>query len=466
VVGAVAPPAVAHAAPRARRASAAAADVVVVGAGLCGLTAANAIQAAGHSVLVLEARDRVGGRNLDIALARGKVLEMGGQWAGPGQTRVLALAQSLGISTFESYGAGNNLYFESGKLQTYSGPLPPVSPAALSEILAIIGKLNQIAAGVQATAPWKATGAAEYDVQTVTGWIQANAHTAQARQLLELAIRAVYGEDSGQVSLLDLLAAINGVGGDINTLTGSAQSLRFSGGPQQMSIALAGKLAQPVQLSTPVLGVGRGQPVVLHTAAGDFTARQAILATPKAVTARIIFSPELPPAYSQYLQRQPNGATVKVQAVYPAPFWREAGLSGYVVSDTGPIDVVYDNSPADGSPGVLAAFAEGNHGRSLFGLAAAQRKKAVLASLANYFGPQALTVSGYADMVWATEAYTLGAYGSFNPPGVITSLGAAVRDPVGNIHFAGADYSPQWPGYMEGAIRSGAAAAKRVLTEL
>ena len=233
-----------------------------------------------------------------------------------------------------------------------------------------------------------------------------------------------------------------------------------------MSIALASQLERPVLLSTPVLAVSRGQQLVIHTEGGDFTTEHVILATPKAVTARIIFSPELPPAYSQYLQRQPNGATVKVQAVYPQPFWREAGLSGYVVSDTGPIDVVYDNSPADGSPGVLVAFAEGNHGRSLFGLSATQRRKTVLASLASFFGPRALSVSGYADMVWASEAFTLGAYGSFNPPGVITSLGAAVREPVGTIHFAGADYSPQWPGYMEGAIRSGAGAGKRVLSEL
>jgi monoamine oxidase len=89
-----------------------------------------------------------------------------------------------------------------------------------------------------------------------------------------------------------------------------------------------------------------------------------------------------------------------------------------------------------------------------------------LGSLTRYFGSAALKPTGYADMVWAAEAFTLGAYGSFNPPGVLTSLGAAVNGPVGNLLFAGADYSAEWPGYMEGAIRSGTAAAKQALATL
>jgi monoamine oxidase len=191
-----------------------------------------------------------------------------------------------------------------------------------------------------------------------------------------------------------------------------------------------------------------------------------ILTPPKPVTARILFEPELPPAYSQYLQRQPNGATIKIQAVYATPFWRSSGLSGAVVSDTGPIEVVYDNSPPDGSPGVLVGFAEGNVSRALFGLSPEQRRHAVLESLARYFGAAALSPTDYHDMAWATEAFTLGAYGSFNPPGVLTSMGESVDGPAGNVWFAGADYSPEWPGYMEGAIRSGSAVAKAVLATL
>src|SRR5439155_25895388 len=197
--------------------------------------------------------------------------------------------------------------------------------------------------------------------------------------------------------------------GDIDTLIGSAQSVRFVGGPQQMSIALAARLPRRVGLSQPVRRVEHGEKVTLHTEHGAFLARHAIFTPPKAVTARIIFTPELPPAYSQYLQRQPNGATIKIQAVYPTPFWRASGLNGAVVSDTGPIEVVYDNSPPDGSPGVLVGFAEGNVARALFSLSPQQRRTQVLGSLARYFGSAALNPTGYADMVWATEPFTLGA---------------------------------------------------------
>ena len=438
-------------------------EVIVVGAGLAGLTAATSVARSGRSVLVLEARDRVGGRNYDIALAPGVVVEMGGQWTGPGQTRVQALAHQLGVGLFPTYSAGESLYYHGGRLQAYTGEIPPASPTALVELERTITALNQMASGVSADTPWDAAQSAAYDAQTIASWIAAQNYSEEATFLAGLSIRADYGEEASQVSLMDLLAEITGVGGDFNTVIGSAQSTRFVGGPQQLSKVLARRLARWVRLSSPVLAVEQGRIVTVHTAAAAFRARQLIVTVPKAVTAAIRFQPALPAAFAQYLQRQPSGATVKIQAVYDTPFWRPQGLSGAVTSDTGPIEIVYDNSPPSGVPGVLVGLAEGDQGRSLFGLSSRQRRQTVLNSLARYFGPRAAQPTHYADMVWAHEPYSGGAYGSFNPPGVITSLGESVSGPVGNIHFAGADYSPSWPGYMEGAIRSGEATAREVL---
>ncbi|MGH9018846.1 MAG: flavin monoamine oxidase family protein, partial [Acidimicrobiales bacterium] len=464
--GAVAPTAAAGGAGATARSAATTVDVVVVGAGLAGLTAATAIEAAGRSVVVLEARDRVGGRTYDVEAAPGVVVELGGEWTGPGQTKVQALAGQLGVRLFPAYAEGNNLYYRQGQLLTYSGDIPPADGTSLGELLQIITTLNDMAATVPAATPWTAPQAANWDSQTIATWIADQNFTAEAAFLGALAVRGVYGEEATQISLMDLLAEIIGVGGDFNTAIGSAQSTRLEGGPQQLSKKLAARLHGEVHLNAPVVLVERGRPAAVHTTTGAWRAKRVIVTVPKSVTAAIRFAPALPPAMAQYLQRQPSGSAVKIQAVYATPFWRGRGLSGAVVSDRGPLEVVYDNSPPDAERGVLVGLAEGNQGRALFGLSDGARRAAVLGSLARYFGAEAAEPTHYVDMVWAREPYSGGAYGSFNPPGVITSLAEAAAGPAGPVHFAGADYAAQWPGYMEGAIRSGRATAAEVVASL
>jgi monoamine oxidase len=450
-----------------RRRSNRAVDVIVVGGGLAGLTAARAVRSHGRSMRVLEARGRVGGRNFDHPIGKGRVVELGGEWAGPGQDRVLGLAHELHVATFSTYADGASIYYQGGQRHTYSGDIPPASPASLVELEATIVQLNRMAGEVPAETPWRAPHAGQWDVVTVGDWIAENNHTDEARHLAEVAIRGVYGEEPSQISLLDLLAAISGVGGDFNTLIGSAQSIRFVGGPQQLSVKLARKLGRVVRLRAPVIAIEHGRrAVAVHTPTDVFRARLAILTPPRTLIGRIRFSPGLPPAHDQLFQRQPMGSVTKVNAIYDEPFWRAEGLSGSVVSDVGPIEVVYDNSPPEGRPGVLVGFMEANNGRAYYGASAASRRAAALGSFARYFGERARHPRAYVDMVWDREAYTRGAYAAYSPPGVLTSLGEASAGPVGRLHFAGDGTSGAWPGYMDGAIRSGERAAREVLARL
>jgi monoamine oxidase len=276
--------------------------------------------------------------------------------------------------------------------------------------------------------------------------------TAEARNLAGLGVRGVYGEEAIEISLLDLLQAISGVGGDFNTLIGSAQSIRFVGGPQQLSEKLAKGLRSRMHLGVAILAVEHGSHVKLSSASQSFLARRAILTPPKTLIGRIHFTPPLPPGHDQVLQREPMGSVVKVNAIYSSPFWRAVGLNGAVTSDTGPIRITYDNSPPDGKPGVLVGFMEGNDSRQFYGVSPAARRRASLQSLARYFGAAAMSPIGYIDHAWAEAPYTRGAYGSFNPPGVLTSLHDPLERPVGAVHFAGSDLSAAWPGYMDGAI--------------
>jgi monoamine oxidase len=441
----------------------------VVGAGLAGLTAATAIRKAGKSVLVLEARHRAGGRNLDTTIAPGKVVELGGEWAGPGQDKVLALAQELGVKTFDTYSTGNSVYYTAnGSLATYNGDIPPANAVALVELEATILELNSMASTVPAASPWTAAKAAIWDQQTVQTFINDNQTDPEAQNLTELGIRGVYGEEAKQISLLDLLQAISGVGGDFNTLIGSAQSIRFVGGPQQLSKKLAARLGkQTVRFGVPIAAVDYGSsPVEVRSFNESYFGKRAILTMPKTLAGRLVYSPSLPPAHDQVLQREPNGSVVKCNAIYRTPFWRDKGLCGAATSEVGPIRITYDNSPPDGSPGVLVGFMEGDDSRAFYGVSPAVRRQAALDCFARYFGDEALNPITYHDLAWAEEPYTRGAYGSFNPPGVLTSLKDPTSSPVGPLFYASGDASPQWPGYMDGAIRSGEQAAALALQSL
>jgi monoamine oxidase len=446
------------------------ADLVVIGAGLAGLSAARAAATAGASVVVVEARDRVGGRVLNEDIGGGNVVEVGAQWIGPTQDSLAALAARLGVETFPTYGEGENVIEYGGRLRRYRGTIPRINPVVLLDVERAQRRLNRMARRVPLDAPWEAPDAAALDGQTAATWMRRNLATRAGRMLLELGIEAVWAAQPEDMSLLHVLFYIHSAGSleMLFDTEGGAQQDRFVGGSQRIPILMAQELGREnVLLGAPVRMIRRGEHGVTVEADGaTVRARRAVVAIAPTLAGRIAYDPPLPGFRDQLTQRMPLGTVAKCMAIYDEPFWRAENLSGQGTSDAGPVKLTFDNSPPSGAPGVLLGFLEGRQARELGRLHANERRAAVLDCFARLFGPRAGRPDAYVERLWAEEEWSRGCYGCHMPTGAWTAYGPALREPIGPLHWAGAEYATVWNGYMDGAVRSGEAAASAVLERL
>ena len=441
-------------------------DVIVVGAGVAGLVAARDLRDAGFDVVLLEARDRVGGRLLNEDIGDGKVVEVGGQWVGPGQDRLYALARELGVETFATWTAGEHLLSLDGEVTRYTGTIPDTAPkAALLDFAQLTKRVDRMARQVPIDAPWTAPKAETWDSMTLETWLRRNALTRKAREFTALAVRGVWAAEPADISLLHFLFYIHSAGGlDLLIDTeGGAQQDRFVGGSQLVPLKLAEQLGDVVRLGRPVRDVSWSDAGV---EIDGVAARRAIFAVQPPLLPRIAWSPALPGWRDQATQRMAMGAVIKTNTVYERPFWRDQGLSGGSTMVGGRVSLTFDNSPPDGTPGILMAFIEGKHARDAARMTEAERRAMVVGELVRLFGQEAAEPVRYIERVWADEEWTRGCYGAFFPPGGWTSFGFALREPIGPLHWAGTETATVWNGYIDGAIQSGERAAAEVVSAL
>jgi len=438
-------------------------DVVIVGAGFAGLTAARELAQQGRDVVVLEGRDRVGGRSCTATIA-GVPVDLGGTFVGPTQDEVLKLAADLGCQTVPTYDEGDNLIRWRGRSRAYRGTIPKLSPRELLNLGRVRWQLARLTRRVSLQEPWTADPA--LDAVTLADWLRSIRASSSSRDLMAIVSRVTWGCEPDEVSMLHAVRYVKAAGGMDRMLDthGGAQQDRFPGGTQQIALRMADELGPRVRLGAVVRRVEwRDDGVTVALDGGQVTARFAIVAVPPEHRAAIAFSPSLSREHCELVTHWPQGSLSKAYVAYETPFWRANGQSGQALSDQGPVFITFDVSPTAAGPGILLGFTDS---RTFDPLPEHERREAALACFADIFGDEALDPIDYLDHCWGLEPFAPGGPTAAVPPGSWTRYGQFLRQPVGPVHWAGTETADEWTGFLDGAVRSGRRAAAEVAARL
>ena len=442
-------------------------DCVVVGAGLAGLGAATRLTEAGRDVVVLEARERVGGR-LENVEVDGALLEMGGQWIAPSHERMHQLVAHHGLRLVDPTEGAITLRVGGAARQvpTRNELDENLSPFEMADLGQGLLRFRRLAERVAKDAAW-ADANNKWLQQEVATWAATNLRTPGGREWFKRIFDGAMGRSAREASLLEGLQRVND-GVDLEGLTavdGGVHQQRVAGGVAAICDRMAADLGGRVRLGALVTRITQHADRVVVTLADgeEVEATRAIVTLPPRLLAGLDFVPTLPSWRTDLAAKVPAGNVIKAALVYENPWWRRAGLSGQVGSDEGAMRVVFDNSGPGSSHGVLMGFFEGGEASGIGRRSEFLRQRAMEETINAAFGEEHPAAIGYVDRDWAAERFTGGCHGAHFAPGVWTTSGPALAASEGRVHFAGAEYSSRFNGYMEGAILSGEQVADEVL---
>lgn len=445
-------------------------DVVIIGAGPSGLTAAYELNKAGKSVAVLEARDRVGGRTWSEQMD-GATIEIGGQWISPDQTGLYSLINELGIKTFERYKSGKSVYrTDEGESIVYEGEDFPVAASTVTQMNALIELMNREAAKMNPDAPWEHPQAAELDRISFHHFLRQHSTDELACNNIGLFIAGgMLTKPAHTFSALQAILMASSAGSFDNLVDEDfILDRRIVGTMQGVSQTVAERLGEDIVfLNNPVLKLEWSeQGVVAHGESLTVSAKKVVLAVPPNLYSRISYVPALPRKQQVTHQHQSMGLVIKVHAVYDTPFWREQGLSGTCFGPSSLVQEVYDNTYLGESTGTLVGFISDVNADAMWELDEEDRRAAILRGIADYLGEKALTPKVFYLSDFAAEEWTRGAYATSYDLGGLARFGSVQNDNVGPIYFSSSDLAGEGFQHVDGAVRMGRRSAARIIAAL